>query len=211
MGYGIGWCYGRRGGKGYYALDVTDPANFSETGSAPADTLLWEFNEADMGYVYSMPPVDTGTNQAKQIVKMANGKWAVIVGNGYNSNLGKAVLYVVFIEQGIDGSWAAGDYVKIIADSARLHSGLDNGLSTPVPFDTDGDGYADTVYAGDLKGRIWKFLVGPNSQRCQRNCDHHRPGKLHFPVQPASCAIPLQAPVLRYLPQRAVAEWLSRS
>lgn len=148
------------GGKGYYALDVSDPvSNFKETGSAPADTLLWEFNEADMGYVFNMPPVHTNTSQAKQIVKMANGKWAAVVGNGYNSSLGKAVLYVLFIEQGIDGSWAAGDYVKLVADAPI---GSDNGLSTPVPFDSNNDGYADTVYAGDLKGHMWKFLVGPN-------------------------------------------------
>lgn len=147
------------GGKGYYALDISDPTGFSETGSAPADTLLWEFDETDMGYAFNMPPSDNNTSRAKQIVEMANGKWAAIVGNGYNSALGKAVLYVLFIEQGVDGSWAAGDYVKLVADAP---TGLDNGLSTPIPFDTNDDGYADTVYAGDLKGRMWKFLVGPN-------------------------------------------------
>ena len=113
-----------------------------------------------MGYVYNMPPVSSTTNQAKQIVKMTNGKWAVIVGNGYNSTAGKAVLYILFIENGVDGTWSADDYVKIIADAP---AGLDNGLSTPIPFDSDNDGYADTVYAGDLKGHMWKFLVGPNS------------------------------------------------
>ena len=147
------------GGKGYYALDISDPASFSETVPAPANTLLWEFDETDMGYVYNMPPVSLTTNQAKQIVKMTNGKWAVIVGNGYNSTAGKAVLYILFIENGVDGTWTVNsDYVKIEADS-----GTGNGLSTPVPFDSDNDGYADTVYAGDLKGHMWKFLVGPNN------------------------------------------------
>lgn len=151
------------GGKGYYALDVTDPSSFSESGTAPANTLLWEFNEADdvdMGYAFNMPPAISATHAAKQIVKIANGKWAAIVGNGYNTSLGKAVLYVIFINEGIDGTWTEdSDYVKIVAE---VPEAFNNGLSTPVPFDSNEDGYADTVYAGDLKGNLWKFLVGPN-------------------------------------------------
>lgn len=153
------------GGKGYYALDITNPGrvdssgdvttagDFSETGTAPANTLLWEFDEADMGFAFNMPPVNGNSNLAKQIVKMPNGKWAAVVGNGYNSDSGKAVLYILFINEGADG-WAADDYVKIVADATGS-----NGLSTPVPFDSDGDGLADTVYAGDLKGNLWKFIM----------------------------------------------------
>ena len=112
-----------------------------------------------MGYAFNLPPASSTTGQAKQIVKMANGKWAVIVGNGYNSSAGKAVLYVLFINDGVNG-WSSGDYVKLVADAP---TGLDNGLSTPIPFDSDDDGFVDTVYAGDIKGNMWKFLVGPNS------------------------------------------------
>ena len=147
------------GGKGFYALDITDPSLFSESNAA--DILLWEFNDADdtdMGYAFNLPPASLATGQAKQLVRMANGKWAVIVSNGYNSSSGKAVLYILFINDGVDGTWGASDYVKIVADATG-----GNGLSTPVPFDTNDDGYADTVYAGDLKGNMWKFLIGPNS------------------------------------------------
>jgi type IV pilus assembly protein PilY1 len=149
------------GGKGFYALDITEPSLFSESNSD--DILLWEFNDTDdvdMGFAFNLPPASSATGQAKQIIKLANGKWAVIVGNGYNSSSGKAVLYILFINDGVDGTWSASDYVKIVADAPV---GLDNGLSTPVPFDTNDDGYADTVYAGDLKGNMWKFLVGPNN------------------------------------------------
>ena len=148
------------GGKGYYALDVTDPANFSQTNAA--DILLWEFtpsDDADVGNAYNRPPAKLTTNQPKQLVRMANGKWAAILGNGYNSTNGKAALYILFIEDGIDGAWTlspTADYIKLVADM-----GPDNGLSTPVPFDSNGDGIVDVVYAGDLKGHVWKFLVGP--------------------------------------------------
>jgi type IV pilus assembly protein PilY1 len=151
------------GGKGYFALDVTDPGSFSEATTptnVPANILLWEFDETDMGYVFNLPPINSRTKQAKQIVKMANGKWAAILSNGYNSISGKAVLYVVYIEDGLDGTWSSTDYEKIVAD---VPTGMDNGLSTPVPFDTNNDGYVDTVYAGDIKGHIWKFLIGPNT------------------------------------------------
>lgn len=138
--------------------DVLTTGNFAQ--ASAADLVLWEFgpsNDADMGYAYNLPPAHQTTNQAKQIVKMSNGKWAAVVGNGYNSSSGKAALYILFIDEGRDG-WETGDYVKIVADASG-----NNGLSTPVPFDSDGDGLADTVYAGDLKGNMWKFEVGPNT------------------------------------------------
>lgn len=150
------------GGKGVYALDITNPDSYAE--SAAADILLWEFtdlNDADMGYVYNHP-ASFESGQSKQIVKMENGKWAVLFGNGYNStptsNPGKAALFILFIQEGTDGTWSATDFKKIVVDASG-----NNGLSTPTPFDSNGDGLVDTVYAGDLKGNVWKILVGPGA------------------------------------------------
>ncbi len=148
------------GGQGYYALDVTNPANFSAANAA--DIFLWEFTDSDdvdMGYSYNLPPINSLNGQASQIVKMENNQWAVVVGNGYNSTGGKAVLYVLFITGGEDGTWTIGtDYIKLVADA-----GTGNGLSTPRPFDTDGNGLIDTIYAGDIKGNLWKFNVTSTS------------------------------------------------
>lgn len=151
------------GGKGYFALDITNPnlgsvtAPIFSTGNA-ADLLLWEFTDADdtdMGYAYNLSPQDAGNNQARQIVKLQDGNWAAVVGNGYNSVSGKAVLYLLKIEKGIDGSWAdSGDFIKVVANG-----GPDNGLSTPVPYDSDGDGMVDVAYAGDLQGNMWRFDI----------------------------------------------------
>lgn len=152
------------GGQGYFALNVTNPTDTSKTAPTfaaanAANLLLWEFSstdDADMGYTHNLSPVDPFTSQARQIVKMENGQWAVVVGNGYNSTSGKAALYVLFIKGGEDGVWTPGtDYIKLVADGA----GPGNGLSTPMPFDADGDGLADVIYAGDLKGNLWKFDV----------------------------------------------------
>lgn len=150
------------GGQGFYALDVTNPMDTSKAaptfaaGNA-ASLVLWEFaksDDEDMGYSYNYPPLYSG--QSMQFVKMENGVWAVVVGNGYNSDNGRAVLYVLFLKGGLDGEWTLGaDYVRLVADA----SGMGNGLSTPMPFDSDGNGLADVIYAGDLKGNLWKFDV----------------------------------------------------
>ena len=151
------------GEQGYYALDITNPTDTSK--SAPtftvanaANLLLWEFSssdDADMGYSHNLPQINPFNGQAKQIVKMENNQWAVIVGNGYNSTGGKAVLYILFISGGDDGVWTVGtDYIKLVADA-----GSGNGLSTPTTFDSNGNGLIDVIYTGDIKGNLWKFDV----------------------------------------------------
>jgi type IV pilus assembly protein PilY1 len=82
------------------------------------------------------------------ISKMNNGLTAVIIGNGYNSTSGKAVLYVFNLTTG-----------QLIKKLDTQISG-DNGLASPGVFDQDNDGDIDVIYAGDLKGNIWKFDVG---------------------------------------------------
>lgn len=155
------------GGQGFYALNVTNPKDTAKsdpvfTEANATSLLLWEFSNAhdsDMGYSYNLPQINPFTGQAKQIVKMENGQWAVVVGNGYNSANGKAVLYVLFVTGGEDGSWTLGtDYIKLVADT-----GTGNGLSTPTPFDSNGNGLADVIYAGDIKGNLWKFDVSSST------------------------------------------------
>lgn len=139
----------RGGGKGLFALDITDPTEFSSPSTKADEIVLWEFSsadDADMGYTYSKPT----------IAMMANGKWAVIVGNGYNNTGdGHAKLFIIFIEEGVDGSWDTGDYIKI--DTAAGNTTTPNGLSTPRVVDLDNDHVADRVYAGDLQGNMWVF------------------------------------------------------
>lgn len=50
---------------------------------------------------------------------------------------------------------ATGTLIKTIDTGATG----DNGLTTPGVFDSDGDGDIDFIYAGDLKGNVWKFDV----------------------------------------------------
>lgn len=139
----------RAGGAGYFALDVTNPANFANTAAAAEKTVLWEFtdsDDADLGYTFARPV----------IAKMNNGKWAAIFGNGYNSANGEAKLFIAYIEEGLDG-WSTGDYIEIGTGVGT--SGNKNGLSSATAADMNKDGLVDRIYAGDLKGNMWAFDV----------------------------------------------------
>jgi type IV pilus assembly protein PilY1 len=119
------------GGKGIYALDVSDPDNFSTS------DVMWEFTSADDSNMGVAIPSPT-------IARLANGQWAAIVANGYNSG-GNAKLFVLDLETGA------------IIREIDTGVGGDNGLSNPTPVDVDADRITDFVYAGDLKGNMWKF------------------------------------------------------
>lgn len=139
----------RAGGRGLYALDVTDPSQFSASNAE--DMVLWEFgadDSANMGHIYGRV----------RFSMMNNGKWAAIVGNGYNSASGEAKLFIIYIEEGADGTWDAGDWVE-------LGTGVtgDNGMSAPVLADFNGDRIVDRIYAGDLKGNLWVYDVSDAS------------------------------------------------
>ncbi|MGN7725874.1 pilus assembly protein [Luteimonas sp. 22616] len=127
-----------RGGKGVFALDVTDPATFDET------KVLWDhtFNgstvvDSDMGYVLGAPLVRKGQN----------GMTLAFVGNGVDSDTGSAVLYVYNAETGA------------VVRKFPLGTAGGNGLAPPRAADTNVDGVADFLYAGDLKGNLWKFDI----------------------------------------------------
>jgi type IV pilus assembly protein PilY1 len=151
----------RGGGRGLFMLDVTDPNQFGETGARPANTVMWEFtsaDDADLGHTFSRPAIVPLEGSSNSI------RWAVVVGNGYNDlGSGEAKLFILFLEEGLDGTWTAGsDYVEITTGVGTVSNR--NGLSTPAVVDTDGDGIADRAYAGDLDGNMWAFdLSGSNT------------------------------------------------
>ncbi|WP_167527648.1 PilC/PilY family type IV pilus protein [Desulfosarcina alkanivorans] len=119
-----------KGGKGYFALDVTQPDEMD------AADVLWEFTDTDMGYSFSKA----------FIVKTKAAGHVVVFGNGYdNDGSGNAVLYVL--------DALTGSLVK------KFDTGVGgcNGLSTPALVDVQLDGYLDYAFAGDLKGNMWKL------------------------------------------------------
>jgi type IV pilus assembly protein PilY1 len=142
------------GGKGIFALDMTflnpsDDAYATAEPSFLAQRVLWEKNSNDSGFS------DLGFNLGEAtIVRMQNGEFVAVFGNGYNSVNHEAVLYIVNIKTGaLIKSIATG-----VGDSANP-----NGLSTPIAVDVDSDRIVDAIYAGDLHGNLWKFDVSQSN------------------------------------------------
>ena len=125
------------GANSVFAVDVTAPDTLSKS------NVLWEYNstntDADMGNVLGAPAV----------VLMANGKWAAIFGNGYNSVNGHAVLYIVDVQSGVL-------IQKIDTGVGGTTVATANGLSAPALLYNAGRQVIG-AYAGDLQGNLWKF------------------------------------------------------
>jgi len=119
------------GGKGYFALDVTDPTN---------PLALWEFTDANLGLSYGTPLV----------TKRSNGDWVVAVTSGYNNvGDGKGHLFLLKAKDGsklLDLATTAGD--------TTTPSGL-GPLNAWV--DSSDDNTAKRFYAGDQLGNLWRF------------------------------------------------------
>ena len=137
------------GGRSVFALNVSNPSSFNR---------LWEIDDqhataavaSNIGHVLGKPVIVPFRTAAGAV------SWKVIFGNGYNSADGKAVLFVVNIDDGT---------VRMIeAVEAGAPAGS-NGLGNitvvdrrdPVSGFAIRDGFADTVYAADQKGAVWKF------------------------------------------------------
>ncbi|RYF82846.1 MAG: pilus assembly protein [Comamonadaceae bacterium] len=140
-----------KGGRSYYAIDVTDPsAMTSET--AVAGKVLWEFparnklptasggtcttNCIDMGYSYGEPIV----------VKTAKYGWVVLFTSGYNNVGGKGHLFVVNPTNGA------------LLEDISTGETASSGMARPTAYVRDyTDMTADSVYVGDLDGQVWRF------------------------------------------------------
>lgn len=131
------------GGRGYYALDVTNPVT---------PTLLWEFTPAeddDLGLSFGNP----------QITKKADGTWVVLLTSGYNNttgsiaaNRGKGFLYVLNANTGA----VISKYNTGVGDPttpsglAKISAYVNNPrVNNTVTY----------VYGGDLLGNVWRFDI----------------------------------------------------
>jgi len=154
------------GGKGYFALNITNPDHL-DTEAEAASNVMWEFTEADDGGVNNS---DLGFTFSQPLIAMSNAedgsgnkRWVAIFGNGYNSTStdGDSHLYVLFIDGGVDGTWTVNsDFYKISTGYGKAESTdgtTPNGIGGIRGIDSDGDGTVDYVYAGDLQGNLYRF------------------------------------------------------
>jgi type IV pilus assembly protein PilY1 len=129
------------GGKGYYALDITDPDN---------PVALWEFTDTNMGLTYGNPV----------ITKRADGTWVVAVSSGYNNVTGdgQGRLYLI--------NAATGALVTSLSTGVGSSPASPSGLGKINAWvDSGADNTAKRFYGGDMLGNLWRFdfddLVAP--------------------------------------------------
>lgn len=136
-----------KGGRGYYALDITDPAD---------PRPLWSFtasNNSNIGYSYGAPLITKLDDD--------NGTWVALLTSGHNNIPeggkyadadGKGYLFVVNI--------ADGRLIRTISTGA---GSVDSpaGLSRINLYvaDYEKENKAKAVYGGDLHGNMWRFDI----------------------------------------------------
>jgi len=182
----------RSGGQGLFTLDITNPTTLDTT------DVLFEFtdeDDADLGYTFAKPQI-IRTNAGAVDGDPSTGKWAIVLGNGYNSTLndgsqgsGEAVLYIIFVDDAEDGSIDPGDVVKISAGNGTLAD--PNGMGSAGSADIDGDSRVDFIYAGDLKGNLWKFDVSSKTPASWEVANDPSP---LFKAERSGIAQPITAP-----------------
>jgi type IV pilus assembly protein PilY1 len=159
------------GGRGYYALDITDPA---------APSLLWEFdasNQNNLGYTFGSP----------LITKRPDGTWVVLVTSGYNNIPDNSAFYALPTTQFkpnnppryLTGNGGGYLYVLDAASGTELSAiatGVGNdttpsGLAKIKAFadDAEKNNTAKYVYGGDLLGNLWRFNLEDNSRMLLAN------------------------------------------
>ena len=149
------------GGRGYYALDITDP---------DAPKALWEFahdkaeGDANLGLTFGNPV----------ITKRASGKWVVVFSSGYNNvspGDGNGHLYVVDANTGKREEKSPGVPLQVATFTSGTTPAGDSATPSGLGkinawVDSVVDNTAKRFYGGDLLGNLWRFdidnLVAPN-------------------------------------------------
>ncbi len=124
------------GGRGYYALDVTDPLN---------PVFLWEFTNTNLGFTYGNP----------KITKLNDGTWVVLLASGYNNVTpgdGVGRLFVLNAQTG-----ALIRTISTATGSTTTPSGLSKIETYVASANTNNT--AIYVYGGDLLGNVWRFDI----------------------------------------------------
>lgn len=137
-----------KGGRGYYALDVTDGTAATE--AAAAAKVMWEASPAtnlvgnNIGFSFGTP----------LIVRTPNDGWVVLVTSGYNNGTsgGGDGLGHVWALDPRDGTVLR--HITTTAGSPATPAGLTHlaSLSHSAPDET-----TRFVYGGDLLGNVWRF------------------------------------------------------
>ncbi len=140
------------GGSEIYALDITDPTQFTETNASSVVIGDWDNKTAGLSHL--------GQTVGTPIVaRLHNGQWAIIFGNGLNGTQSAGV-YIGLVDS------TTGAVSFQFLDTGVGSSSSPDGIAYVTSADLDGDHIADYLYAGDTQGNMWRFnLTDKNPAR----------------------------------------------
>ena len=141
-----------KGGKSFYAIDVTNPDAMTSE-STVASKVMWEFPNAStpasvtakLGFSYGAPIVTKTTKYG----------WVVIFTSGYNNTDGGGHFFFVNPRTG-----ALLETVSTGSGSATEQTGLAHAVAWVQDYT---DNLAESIYAGDLLGNVWRLDVRASS------------------------------------------------
>ncbi|MDX1454726.1 MAG: PilC/PilY family type IV pilus protein [Gammaproteobacteria bacterium] len=165
----------RRGGKAYYALDVTTPESPS---------LRWRITKTtggdfdELGQTWAQPQVGEidvdgalGSQPAVPIVVFPGGydtnkDARSETGAGTADSEGNAI-YVVNAKTGAL-IWKAVGGSGTSTSTIYYHASLTDSIPSDIAtVDTDGDGYVDRGYVGDTGGKVWRIDMSGTTDNWQ--------------------------------------------
>lgn len=163
----------RLGGRGIYALDVTDPPAASSTESSLAAKVMWEFSNGPQFNTVAADDCQPGSRYCSSLgytyssVNMVrirhNDRWVALVSSGYfptdsldpasqDLKAGQTSLLVIDL--------ATGRLIREIPTSLAPQAfPASFGLSQAIGYDRDDDQLVDVAVAGDLAGNLWRFDI----------------------------------------------------
>lgn len=157
------------GGRGYYALDITDPLNpkgLWELKGGTGTTCLTDV-QANSGSFSEDCNIGLSFGNPLIVKRPSDGRWVVLLTSGHNNvNPGSGIgyLYVIDVQSGLilqrlstgvgcDGVSNVSPCTAGVVDPSGLSR-----LNAWVEKASE-DNTAKTVYAGDLKGNLWRFQL----------------------------------------------------
>jgi len=140
------------GGAAFYALDVTDPSQFSEGNASALVKGEWTTsNLTCVNVITGGCANNLGNTFGTPLVRrFHNGQWGVIFGNGFGSANGTAGIFIMLID-----STSGATSFYYLGTNATTH----NGIASAESLDLDLDHVVDYIYAGDLQGNVWRWDV----------------------------------------------------
>jgi type IV pilus assembly protein PilY1 len=147
------------GGKALYALDITNPANFSESNASSLVIGEWTPSTLTCANVSGCGNHLGNTYGTPVIRRFHNGAWGFVFGNGLSSSTGHAGIYIVLVNPSTGARTVYFLDTGYAASNDPTGANRPDGMTFVTPADLDGDHIVDYIYGADLFGNMWRFDV----------------------------------------------------